>query len=363
MKRIPVGCVLLGLGWSSGVLAQSLQVQPRVVTRAELQNRITTVELAPRFVTTIRVSEDVNTVVVGDPAKFQVEHSEREPQLVFVKVLTTKPAQTNLLISTAKGKQTNLLLVSRGEPGDAEPLKVDFLVKYDPPRGFLIEPAGYPFPMVGETVSLSQGGTNGGNVGQAQLAAVVANAKKALLAGGNSGRTMCTRCGTGTESMADELDQLLDRQQRAPLPPLYGEPITEEKNDSDPIRVGVSEVIDGGQRVIVLFSVVNPTRHAILLMPPQVQLAGRTKSGKLIRRSQWSTADQLPVLDFRLTKRRLGPGERADGLVVFERPPYKQSNETLLLQIAESGSVDRPALVPIGFGVSTSTEARHGGGN
>lgn len=358
MKLVRVGFFLLVFGCGGGAFAQSQQVQPQIVTRAELQSRVATVEVAARFVTTIRVPETVNSVVVGDPAKFQVEHSEREPQLVFVKVLTTKPAQTNLLISTAKGQQTSLLLVSRGEPSNGELQKVDFVVKYEPPRGFLVEPSGYPFPLVGETVSLSQNNTDNGDGSQMPVA-VLAAARKALRAGANTQQAGCVLCGNGAES--DDLDRLLDRQQRAPLPPLYGERVTEDQSGGDPIRAGIGEVIDAGQRVIVLFSVVNPTKHAVLLMPPQVQLAGRTKSGKLIRRSQWSTADQLPVLDFRLTKRRLGPGERADGLVVFERPPYKQSNETLLLQIAESGAVDRPALVPLGFGVSTSREGEHGG--
>jgi hypothetical protein len=54
-----------------------------------------------------------------------------------------------------------------------------------------------------------------------------------------------------------------------------------------------------------------------------------------------------------MSRRRLGPGERADGVVVFRRPSFKQSNETLLLQIADSGAVDRPALAPIGFGISS----------
>src|SRR6267378_900527 len=85
-------------------------------------------------------------------------------------------------------------------------------------------------------------------------------------------------------------------------------------------------------------------------------------SGKLIRHTKWSTADQLPVADFRLNKRRLGPGDRADGVVLFDRPPYKQSNETLLLQVAESGAVDRPALAPIGFGISTASEDQNGRG-
>lgn len=122
-------------------------------------------------------------------------------------------------------------------------------------------------------------------------------------------------------------------------------------------------MIDGGQEVIVLFSVVNPTKRAILLMPPQVQLAGRTTSGKFIRHDKWATSEQLPVLGFRLSRRRVGTGARADGVVLFERPPYKQSNETLLLQVAQAGAVDRPALAPIGFGVSTSREGQNGGGN
>jgi hypothetical protein len=116
-------------------------------------------------------------------------------------------------------------------------------------------------------------------------------------------------------------------------------------------------VLDGGQQVIVLFSVVNTSKHAILLMPPQIQLGGKQKSGKLVKHEHWSTAEQLAISDFRLSRRRIGPGERADGVVLFERPPYKQSTETLFLQMAESGAVDKPALAPIGFGVSTLREA------
>jgi hypothetical protein len=43
-------------------------------------------------------------------------------------------------------------------------------------------------------------------------------------------------------------------------------------------------------------------------------------------------------------------------VVLFERPPYKQSSETLLLQVAEAGAVDKPALAPIGFGVNKLRE-------
>ena len=146
------------------------------------------------------------------------------------------------------------------------------------------------------------------------------------------------------------------------MPVLFGEHIAPESVKGDRVRAGVSRVIDGGQEVIVLFSVVNPTKHAILLMPPQVQLGGTKTGAKSTRKQKWTTAEQLPIEDFRLNRRRIGTGERADGVVVFERPPYKQSNETLLLQIADSGAVDRPALAPIGFGVNTAQEEGHGRG-
>jgi hypothetical protein len=160
-----------------------------------------------------------------------------------------------------------------------------------------------------------------------------------------------------TQPKPESLDSLLERQQQAPMPVLYGERMEGDEVKGDRLRAGISEVLDGGQQVIVLFSVVNTSKHAILLMPPQVQLGGQQKSGKLIKHERWSTAEQLAVIDFRLSRRRIGPGERADGVVQFERPPYKRSMETLFLQMAESGAVDKPALAPIGFGVSTLREA------
>jgi hypothetical protein len=104
--------------------------------------------------------------------------------------------------------------------------------------------------------------------------------------------------------------------------------------------------------VVVLFSAVNPQERAIEILPPQIQLAGKVRRGFVIRRSRWGTSEQLPIQEFRLSRRRLGAGERADGVVVFMRPNFKQSNESIFLQVAESGAVDRPALAPVGFGVS-----------
>jgi len=344
VSRTACVCCLL---WSTGVaMAQIPEIKPQVVSRQEVEGNVTMVEVAAHFVTAIRMPETVNSVVVGDPALFQVEHSDREPHLVFVKPLTTKPAETNLLISTTRGHEATLLLISRGEQKSAAPESVDFLLKYKPAGGFLIEP-DYPSSLVAQTVPVALG-----TEGAPALAATAATPVSLAKFDPPSSRAL----DPPSEVRRGEMDEFLTQQERAPLPTLYGEHVAGETATGDRVRAGVSGVVDGGQQVIVLFSVVNPTVHNILLMPPQVQLGGKIKSGKIIRRSHWSSADQLPVMDFRLSKRRLAPGERADGVVLFERPPYKQSNETLFLQMAEAGAVDRPALAPIGFGISTARE-------
>jgi len=327
------------------VSATAQTVQPRIVSEPAVDGHVTVVEVRTHFVTAVRMPEPVNSVAVGDPSLFQVEHSEREPNLVFVKSLNAGPAESNLLVSTGKGHETSLLLVSKGENAK----DVDFVVSYRRAGSFLIEP-DYPSPLLGETIS-------------ATMPRVVANPSNAGLATGTVGVrpvSLTTDAQPAGDSSGDpprrsSLDELLTRQQRAPLPALYGEHPGVENPAGDHVRAGVSEVIDGGQQVIVLFSAVNPTQHAILLVPPQVQLGGKSKRGKL-HHSRWTTAEQLVVEDFRLSTRRLAPGERADGVVLFERPPYKQSSETLLLQMAEAGAVDKPALAPIGFGVNKLRE-------
>ena len=316
----------------AGARAQQITINPQVRTSVTADRRITIVDVVPHFVTTIRVPEPVNSVVVGDPELFQVEHSEHEPELVFVKSLSEENAQSNLLISTARARQISFLLVNHGE--GANPSKVDFLFRYQAGSGFLIEPDALPFALVSQTTPL-QKPTN-----------VSATAPDT----------------TGEPLPRDPpkphtLDALLERQKRAPLPSLYGQRIERDDPKGDRLRAGISEVIDGGQRVLVLFSVVDTSKKPILLMPPQVQLGGKEKTGRLIKHEHWSTAEQLAVTDFRLSQRRIGPGERADGVVQFERPPYKRASETLFLQMAESSAVVKPALVPIGFGVCTAMEA------
>lgn len=344
MKIVKI--MLLFYFWLQLITAGAAQtvVTPQVRSRIP-DSKVTVVDVAAHFVSAIRLPEAVNSIAVGDAALFQVEHSEREPELVLVKALTERNAETNLIISTVHGRQFSLLLVNRGSVGP-KPL-VDFVLQYKPARSFLVEPDVVPFPLIGQTAPIFKPESvpsHKAPVGQNEPAFV----SPALPASTTQSTSFQPE-----QPRTTSLDNLLERQRNAPLPKLYGERIEGENVKGDRLRVGISEVLDGGDQVTVLFSVVNTSRHAILLMPPQIQLGGKNRAGRLIKHERWASAEQLLVADFRLSGRRLGTGERADGVVVFERPPYKQSNEQLFLQMAESGAVDRPALAPIGFGVSS----------
>ena len=322
-----------------GLFVAQAQVKP-LVRQQGLNEQVNAVRLAPRYSPAIRMPEAVSSVIVGDPARFLVEHSDKEPTLVLVKPISEEPVESNLLVTTIKGRQVSFVL--RSEGSGSQP--VDFLLVYKPVGSFLVEESDLGSTEVPGTEKLRTISTAPG----------LASVQPAEFQSEEQGRQ-------ADSEGRDLLDQLLERQQRAPLPALYGMRAPTPERKGDPVRVGVSEVVDEGRTVVVLFSVVNPQRQAIEILPPQIQLAGKVRKGFIFRRSRWGTSEQLPVTDFRLSRRRLGAGERADGVVVFTRPNFKQSKESIFLQVAESGAVDRPALAPIGFGISAvRKEARHG---
>ena len=60
-------------------------------------------------------------------------------------------------------------------------------------------------------------------------------------------------------------------------------------------------------------------------------------------------SDQLEIRDYKLSATRLEPGGRVDGVVMFDRPNFKQSTEELFLQLAQADQVDRPILIRLPF--------------
>ena len=331
-------------------VAQVPEITPQVVGRAVQEGQVTVVYLAPRFATAIRMPDAINSVMLGDPDAFSAEHSDREPRVVIVKPITVKATQTNLLITTTQGYQANLLLISHGEPESGAKPVVDFMMRYRPVGKFIIDPT-YPSVLVARTTPLAH------DTEPTEAKRSMSNSPPSVMPSSATNAAVVPastkpRDPPVTDS-GSSLDALLERQRRAPLPVLYGEKPGIASPGSEILKAGVSEVIDHGKEVVVLFSAVNLQEHPIELMAPQVQLGGRIKKGKVVHHKVWSTSEQLPVEDFRMGARRIGPGERADGVLIFQRPSFKQSTETLLLQMADSGSVDRPALAPIGFGISS----------
>src|SRR6266581_7088012 len=112
-----------------------------------------TLRLAPHVTTTIRLPEPVNSVILGDSNLFQAEYSPDEPLLVFAKPITANIAQTNLVISTTRGRQFVLLLRSIGPSADEGESGVDLLVTCQAAGVRFIEDT-FPAALISETVNL-----------------------------------------------------------------------------------------------------------------------------------------------------------------------------------------------------------------
>ena len=132
-------------------LHKPISLQGRILSLNLDPQSVTTLQLRPGFVTSVRLPEAVSSVVLGDPGAFKAEHSEAEPQLVFFKPSTPSASRTNALITTRTGREVSLALVSRGTADRSAP--VDYVLKYEPPRSFFIE-ASHPSFLIEETKSL-----------------------------------------------------------------------------------------------------------------------------------------------------------------------------------------------------------------
>src|SRR5258707_8681458 len=207
-------CFFLGAGVAP---AQVPKVDPRIVTETDLEGKVMVVEVAARYGTANRLPKVLNAVVVGDSSAFQVEHSEREPRLVFVKALSTKASETNLLISTVGGHEVSLLLISRGESNSPDRTHVDFLLKYEASRGFFVAPSAFPFALVGATVPLTEArGIEGREI--KKLSKIGDAAGPVFSAVGDP---LSSRSDSSAEDIQSSgLDQFLEQQEGAPLPVL-----------------------------------------------------------------------------------------------------------------------------------------------
>jgi hypothetical protein len=285
---------------------------PRVLPEARIvrltldTQSVTVLHLRPGYVSSVRLPEDVSSVVLGNAGTFKAEHSEAEPRLVFLKPTTASRAETNALITTRTGHEISLHLVSAGTSDHSG--AVDFVLQYDLPHSFLLGNSQSSF-VISETMSV---------VPEHLPSAVGSNAPS-----------------TSTQESI--------RPQRDPNPHWQGKLL----------QVAVGRITEKDQQMTVEFSVLNASSKTIELLPPQIQLAGKSNE----KHKKTVKADPVPIKDYTMTIRRLPPGARADGVVVFDRPSFKESREQMLLQVAQAEGVDQPVLVPVAF-VASEGETR-----
>ena len=289
----------IGLIFNAGIAsAQDARVVPSVTSTSIADGTVTLLHLAPGYTTSVKLPEQVSSVVIGDPTSFKAEHSDAEPRLVFLKPITEQPAESNALITTKSGQEVTLHLVSPGKT-DQDP-KVDFLVQYRPPESLL--------------------------VGADRQSFLIADTRPIVPPASSR---------VSSPHKPDPVADALEAQERVSSPAWQGKELHAD--------VGAS--VSSGHQTILGFSILNDTKQTIELLPPQIQLVGsaRGKKDKQIK------AEPIPISEYRMTSRRLAPGQRGDGVVVFERPPFKESTEKLELQLARADQVDRPILLPVPF--------------
>jgi len=293
----------------------------RVATLTIHPGEVTVLHLRPDFESTIHLPEEITSVVLGSPGNFKAEHSEGEPDYVYVKPIKPEPSQSNLLISTRSGQHVSLELINDGSAGGATP--VDFLLDYKPAQSFLVS-----------EVTPEPGSTNPDT--RVSPAAV----------------TRPNRSAPSEGAPPSALELEYQQQQRINTPDW-------SKWENKQIETSLGDVRQWENQVAVCYSVLNPTDHAVEIVPPQIQISGQSQQNKRKKKKGANiTADQLEIRDFRLSTTRLEPGARADGVVLFDRSNYKQSSEKLFLQIAQADKVDQPVLIRLPFTPPVAGDAR-----
>jgi hypothetical protein len=306
--------VAITLAFTAGGLCQQATApfadrksQPVVSDVTVSKAAVTDVHLRPLFTTTIRLPDAVSSVAVGAPTLFEAEHAEQEPRLVYIKPATKQPAESNLVITMRSGETISMRLISDGNSALNEP--VDYIVDYKPQESFFI--------------------------GSSDLIAQKSQEQS-------------------TEEKHDPLDLALQGQARVSTPAWQSSSVLDETSSKTgpPSIVGaLGEIRETNGRMLVAYSVRNQSNQWIEVLPPQIEVSspGDKSEVKKKDRKHIVEAEQVPVTSFKVNGRRLAPGARVDGVVSFDRPGFKQSQERLLLELASANSVDKPLLLPVPF--------------
>jgi hypothetical protein len=284
-------------------------VKPRVATITINPSEVITLHLRPEFESTIHMPEEITSVILGSPGSFKAEHNEGEPEYVYVKPITKEAAESNLLIATKSGLHVTLELISDEVGASGSALPVDFLIEYRTSRSFLIAgSAGAEHTRVEPT-----------GIASYSAPPRISAAAKPLSA----------------------IDEEYELQMRVNVPGWT-------KWEGKQIETSLGDIRQWSDQTVISFSILNSSAQPVEVVPPQIQISGRAVKKKK-KEGKSLTADQLLIREYRLSATRIEAGARADGVIVFDRPNFKQSTEKLFLQIAQADQVDRPILIRLPF--------------
>src|SRR5262245_33169860 len=224
-------------------------VIPRVTTVSIEEGAVTLLHLAPGYTTSVKLPEEISSVVVGDPASFKAEHSDAEPRLVFLKPITSKPSESNGLVTTRSGHEITLHLVSPGKVTVDPP--IDFLVEYLRPQSVVVSSSERQSFLIGETRPISQA---------------------------------ASASGPPTPQKADLVSVQLEKQKNLSSPTWEGKEIF----------AALGAAVKQDQRTLLAFSVLNRSNRTIELLPPQLELVGSGHKGKRIK------AEPVPISEYHM---------------------------------------------------------------
>jgi len=290
-------------------------VRARVATLTIDPRKVTILNLRPEFESSIRMPEDVTSVILGNLGAFKAEHNEGEPQYVYVKPITKEPAQSNLLIATKSGQHVTIELISAGASAASDTTPVDFLIEYRTARSFLVA-EDTPLPTAPKTTDKGQDRKMSSHVAE--------------------------RSSGAGDAPRSALDEVFAQQAQINAPEWT-------KWEGRQIETSVGCVRQWKNETVVAYSIFNDSNASVEIVPPQIQIAGRKPDKKKSKKSKGILSDQMEIRDYKLSTTRLEPGVRADGVAVFDRPNFKESTEQLFLQIAQADRVDRPILIQLPF--------------
>jgi hypothetical protein len=283
-------------------------------------NDVTPLHLRPEFDSTIRMPEEITSVILGSPGTFKAEHNEGEPNYVYVKPITRRRAQSNLLIAMKSGQHVTLELISDGVDTKNDTQPIDFLIEYRASRSFLVYSDATASALPRQPGKESRPGTP-----DARAAAPLS-----------------------------ALDIEFEQQARINAP-------SWTKWDGKQVETSLGDIRQWSNETVVSYSILNGSDQAVEIVPPQIQITGRKAAKKKKKEGKGVISDQLEIRDYKLSTTRLEPGGRADAVVVFDRPNFKQSTEKLFLQLAQADEIDQPILIRLPFTPPISTEHQEKG--